>query len=284
MLIDVIAPSSPFDPDGLREGVALLEARGHTVRHRADLFERERFLAGTDARRGAELVEGLESDADVLWCARGGYGATRLLPKVPPTLIRRANKLLVGFSDITALHALWWLEGTASVHGPMVARLAAEAPDTLERVFDVIECRSPPLSGLPLVSGRAHGRLTGGNLAVLAALCGTPWQPDLRGAVVFLEDIGERPYRLDRAFVQCSQAGLFEGVSGFVFGDFTNCDEPGGRVTARQVIEEHAERLGVPAVTGVRSGHGERNDALLFGVPVRLDADAGTLEWEHANS
>lgn len=279
MLIDVIAPSSPFDAEGLRNGLALLESRGLKVRHRPDLFAKERFLAGNDDRRATELVEALESDGDVIWCARGGYGATRLLPRIPGGLVGRSNKRLVGFSDVTALHALWWREGVTSIHGPMVARLASESAATLGRVLDALEGKNAPLEGRRIRGGRAGGRLAGGNLAVLAALCGTPWQPDFRGAVVFLEDIGERPYRLDRAFVQCEQAGLFDGVAGLVFGDFTNCDEPGGHVTALQVLGEHAERIGVPAMSGIPSGHGAENAALLFGSNVELDTDAGVLAW-----
>lgn len=279
MLIDVIAPCSPFDAEGLRAGVALLEARGFRVRYRDDLFAKERFLAGDDERRRTELLTALESDSDLLWCARGGYGATRLLDSLAPERVNGAGKLLVGFSDVTALHALWWQAGVASIHGPMVAKLASESSPTLERVLDVVANRIAPLSGRGLRPGRVKGPLTGGNLALLAALCGTPWQPDLADAVVFIEDIGERPYRLDRSFVQCEQAGLFRGVAGLAFGDFTGCDEAGGQVTSVQVLREHAARIGVPAIEGLPCGHGAENRALLFGAEVELDGDAGTLTW-----
>lgn len=280
MLIEVIAPCSPFDVDGFHAGVAVLENRGHRVRHRSDLFARDRFLAGDDERRTTELIAALESDSDILWCARGGYGATRLLASIPPELVKEAGKKLVGFSDVTALHALWWRQKVASIHGPMIARLASESASTLGRVLDVVANRVEPVVGRGLRAGRAQGRLVGGNLALLAALCGTPWQPDFTDAVVFIEDIGERPYRLDRAFVQCEQAGLFEGIAGLAFGDFTDCDEPGGSVTASQVRHEHASLLGVPAIEGLPCGHGHENEALLFGVEVLLDGDVGTLTWK----
>lgn len=276
MLIDAIAPCSPFDVEGFRAGVSLLESLGHRVRFRDDLFAKERFLAGDDERRLAELLGALDSDSDLLWCARGGYGATRLLTSIP---VERVTKPIVGFSDVTALHSLWWQAGMLSIHGPMLARLATESEATRSRVLDVVAGRCEPVQGHTLRTGRATGRLTGGNLALLAASCGTAWQPSLAGAIVFLEDIAERPYRLDRAFIQCEQAGLFDGIAGLAFGDFTNCDEPGGYVTARQVLAEHAARLGVPAIEGLPCGHGAENRALLFGAQVALDADAGTLSW-----
>lgn len=281
MIIEVIAPCSPFDVDGFHAGVALLENRGFRVRHRGDVFAKDRFLAGDDERRAAELVAALESDADLLWCARGGYGATRLLERVPPRLVKQAGKKLVGFSDVTALHALWWQQKVASIHGPMIARLASESASTLERILDLITNRVAPMAGRGLRGGRAQGRLVGGNLALLAALCGTPWQPDFTDAIVFIEDIGERPYRLDRAFVQCEQAGLFRGIAGLAFGDFTDCDEPGGRVTASEVLHEHASILKVPAIEGLPCGHGHENQALLFGAEVLLDGDIGTLTWKY---
>lgn len=280
MLIEAIAPCSPFDVDGFHAGVAILENRGFRVRYRSDLFEKDRFLAGDDERRTTELIDALESDSDIIWCARGGYGATRLLPSIPHELVKQASKRLVGFSDVTALHALWWQQNVASIHGPMIARLASESPSTLQRILDVVANRVEPLAGRGLRGGRAQGRLVGGNLALLASLCGTPWQPDFTDTVVFIEDIGERPYRLDRAFVQCEQAGLFRGIAALAFGDFTNCDEPGGSVTAAQVLHEHASRLGVPAIEGLSSGHGHENHALLFGAEVLLDGDIGTLTWK----
>lgn len=278
-LVDVVAPASAFDREGFLRGVAALESFGFRVRYRPDVFDRTGFLAGDDARRLAELVEAIEApDSDALWCARGGYGVTRLVERIPVASIARAGKLLVGFSDITALHALWLRAGVPSVHGSMVARLAAEPAPVQERIRTIVQLgRATPIAGEPLVRGRATGVLSGGNLAILAALCGTSAQPDLSGRIAFVEDVGERPYRLDRMFVQCRQAGLFKGIAGLALGEFTDCEEKDGSSTSAQVLEEHAHALGVPAIRALPCGHGSINLALPFGVPVAIDGHAGTL-------
>lgn len=278
-LVDVIAQSSPFDAEGFRSGIHLLESLGYRVRHRPDVFERQRFLAGSDERRRDELLGALAaSDSDVVWCARGGYGATRLLGDIPLETIRKAGKLLVGFSDVTALHARWLVAGVPSVHGSMIARLASEPEDVRSGLLSLLaRGRMAMQVGAPVVAGVAEGVLTGGNLALLAAMCGTPYQPDFKGRVVFLEDIGERPYRLDRMLVQCAQAGLFRGVAGIALGEFLDCDDAKAGISSAEVLREHVESLGVPVVAALPSGHGKVNHALPFGVRVRIDGGAGTL-------
>jgi muramoyltetrapeptide carboxypeptidase len=270
-LIDVIAPASSFDRSLFESGVAFLRERGFRVRYRPDLFEKERFLAGSDARRFAELDAALRApDSDAIWCVRGGYGATRLLNDLSLRTIRQANKLLIGFSDVTALHARWFAAGVPSLHSTMVARLSKEPLGIVDRLFSALVpgAVTPPLAGQTLLAGDAEGVITGGNLALLAALCGTPFQPDLSGAIVALEDVGERGYRLDRFIVQCEQAGLFRGIAGLAFGEFFDCGDEG--IPASGVLEEHARRIGVPTIVGLPFGHGVINNALPFGVRGRL--------------
>lgn len=278
-LVDIVAPSGPFDADRLRAGIAWLESIGLRCRHREDLFARDRFLAGPDDRRAAELIDALRApDSDLVWAARGGYGASRIVERIDPALVRAAGKQLVGFSDLTTLHAAWRKAGVPSIHGPMVARLAAEPEETRARLLQLLfEGAMAPIRGESLVPGEAHGVLSGGNLALLAASCGTRWQPELRGAIVFLEDVGERPYRLDRMMVQCRQAGLFDGVAGIALGEFTDCAEKDGSSTSAQVLEEQVRALGVPAIRGLPCGHGEVNWPLPLGHAVRLDGARGLL-------
>lgn len=282
-IVDVIAPSGPFDVEAFLQGIDLLKRGGFLPRYRLDIVEREGFLAGSDARRLSELKQALlTQDSQIIWCVRGGYGATRLLDSLPLELIQKANKLLIGFSDITALHARWHSAGLQSIHASMVARLASEPSEVLERLFRLL--RDEPVDALKgecLVSGTSQGVLSGGNLALLSALCGTPYQPDFRGCVVFLEDVGERPYRLDRMWVQCRQAGLMDGVVGLALGEFSDCDGP-QESTAAQILAEHARSLGVPTLTALPCGHGRVNMALPFGRQVLLDADRGLLHVEVA--
>ncbi len=274
-IVDVVAPAGPFDAAKFREGVALLESHGLKPRFRDDLFARDRFLAGSDDRRLTELIDAIRApDSDLVWAARGGYGSTRLLDEIELEDLRRANKLLVGFSDLTALHLRWRAAGVPSIHGSMVARLSSEPTNVLDRLFDMLLTAAPAraLRGRALVPGCAQGKLTGGNLALLAALCGTPYQHKFDSEILFLEDIGERPYRLDRMLTQLRQAGVFDRIAALAFGEFVDCEEKDGTSSRAGVLAEHARKLGVPCLADLPCGHGEINQALPFGVRVRLDA------------
>ncbi|MCA9574032.1 MAG: LD-carboxypeptidase [Polyangiales bacterium] len=280
--VALIAPSGAFDRAAFLRGVARLEALGYRCRYDEGIFERVGYCAGDDARRADEVERAL-ADPEVRWlvAARGGFGATRLLPRLSVDAVRRAGKGLVGFSDVTALHALWARAGVASVHGTMVAKLDALPPDALARWAGALAGASPaPFTQLtPLVHGHAEGPLRGGNLAVLAALAGTPYAPPLDDAVLFLEDVGERPYRVDRMLTTLRQAGWFARLRGVVFGAFTEAPAGPDGVETRDVLREHAEALGLPAACDAPVGHVNDNRELWLGRRVTLDATSGTLRW-----
>ncbi len=277
----VVAPSSPFDVGAFERGVARLRDR-YEVRYAEDLLERKGYLAGDDARRLAELARAL-SDPGVhaLVAARGGYGATRLLDGIDIAAIRAANKLLVGFSDVTALHVAWLRAGVRAIHGPMVAALGDASGALLDRWIAAVEGATPPeLGGLePIAAGTAEGPLVGGNLAVLAALVGTPYAPPIDGAILFLEDVGERPYRVDRMLTTLRHAGWLARVRGVVLGAFTESAAGPDGVAIEHVLRERLSGLGIPVAAGVPAGHVDDNLELPLGAPVRLDADAGTLRF-----
>ncbi len=241
--------------------------------------ERRGYLAGDDPRRLAELWRALEEpDTRAIVCARGGYGAMRLLDRLPPGTVRRARKVLVGFSDVTALHASWALAGLRSLHAPMAASLAKASDPALARWFAGLEGEVPaPFPVEPLVPGVAEGPLLGGNLAVLAALLGTPFLPPLDGAILFLEDVGERPYRVDRMLTQLRLAGVFARVSGVAIGSFRACDPGPDGVTVEEVLRERLRELNVPVALGVPAGHIDDNVPLPLGARARLDAEHGEL-------
>ena len=189
---------------------------------------------------------------------------------------------LVGFSDVTALlAAAHRLARVQTIHGPMVCQLGRRGQAAFEPLRRTLEGeRPPPVTGLkPLVAGRAEGWLAGGNLTVLSHLVGTPWMPSFEGAVLFLEDVGERPYRLDRCLVHLAQAGVLEGIRGVVIGDLTACEAQGGEASAEEVLSRFCEDLGAPAVMGVPAGHGPVNRPLVFGAEVEIDAGLGVLRW-----
>jgi len=246
------------------------------------LFERKGFLAGSDERRLAEIRGALSDDSvRAIIAARGGYGATRLLDRLSADEVRNANKLLVGFSDMTALHALWARARLRSIHGPMIASFGDHSTAFLQRWIATVEGAVPePLIDLrPMAPGRASGPLVGGNLAVLAALAGTPYAPPLAGSILFLEDVGERPYRVDRMLTTLLHAGWFEKISGILLGAFTDAPPGPDGVTIWEVLGERLGNLGLPVLAGVPAGHIDDNLELPFGSPTAMDAEAATVTF-----
>jgi muramoyltetrapeptide carboxypeptidase len=279
--VHIFAPSSPFDRSRFDLGLPFVSARYHAQFGDA-LFAQSGYLAGDDDARLADIRRALEDpEAGALIAARGGYGATRLLPRLTPEEVRRADKWLVGFSDVTALHALWARAGLCSIHGPMVCSLWEGSTSVRDAWFDLLEGLPPrPLTGLsPLVKGSAEGRLFGGNLTVLAALWGTPYAPPMDDVVLVLEDVTERPYRIDRMLTTLLQGGFFAGVRAIVLGQFTRCDPGPDGTTVEHVLYERLSPLGVPIVADAPVGHVEENMPLLLGARAYVDADAGTVSF-----
>jgi muramoyltetrapeptide carboxypeptidase len=283
--VAVIAPASAFDRASFEAGLALIGAR-YRPEYGPGIFERHRYLAGDDARRLSELDAALaEPDIRAVFCARGGYGATRLLARLAAAGPPGPPKPLVGFSDITALHLWLQSHGRISVHGPVLTQLGRLPPGTRERLFTLLEATSPA-PALPgthtYVGGVAEGPLLGGNLSVVTRVLGTPFMPALDGAILLLEDQGERPYRLDRMWTHLQLAGVFERVRGIVLGSFTGCEERDASYSSAEVLHELALATGLPCAAGFPIGHGEVNEPVPLGVRVRLDADARRLTFLEA--
>ncbi|MFL5321759.1 MAG: LD-carboxypeptidase [Myxococcaceae bacterium] len=277
--VRVIAPAGPFDRESFDAGLKLLSGR-YDARYREDLFSGDRYLAGSDDRRLEELTQALTDDSAGVFCARGGYGAMRILGKVPWEKIR--SKALVGFSDITALHLAMQKYGHVSFHAPVLTQLGRQPAEVLQRLFKLLEKDAPidPLAGdRCIVPGKVEGRLIGGNMSVFTRMIGSSFMPELSGAVLLLEDVGERPYRLDRMWMHMELAGIFHRVSGIVLGDFTNCEEKGASYSHLDILTELAKRTGLPCASGFRIGHGDVNQPVPLGVHVRLDADNAKLEF-----
>jgi muramoyltetrapeptide carboxypeptidase len=276
----VVAPSGPFDRPGFEAGLARVSERYSPV-HRPDVFSAHRYLAGDDARRGEELAHALrDTQARALFCARGGYGSMRLLPGLP--LADAAPSALVGFSDITAVHLALQALGRVSIHGPVLTQLGKQPPDVCERLFQLLESPQPPpplIGSATYVPGVAEGLLLGGNLSVLTRLLGTPYLPSFAGAVLLLEDVGERPYRLDRMWTHLKLAGVLSQVRGIVLGDFTGCEEGGADYGSADVLRSLAEETGLPCAAGFPIGHGTLNYPVALGTRVRLEADAARLTF-----
>lgn len=286
--VAVIAPSGPVPEERFAAGLEVLRARvTGEISLAPNLFARAGYFAGDDATRLAALQEALgDPSIDAIVCARGGYGLTRLLPRLDSTALLAAPKLLVGFSDVSAL-LCWALRGgLASVHGPVVSQLGELDEEDVERLAATLRGEEPAAlaaeEGAVLRGGRVEGPLVPVNLEVLRSLVGTKFLPDLSGCIVALEEVGERPYRIDRALTQLLTSGAFYGVRGFAVGQLHACHEPErgnpDSPPAHEVVLERLGQLGVPVVTGFPFGHDpKRNAALPCGTRAQLDADHGAL-------
>ncbi len=241
------------------------------------------YLAGTDQQRVHDLNSAIGSDdVDAVWFIRGGYGSMRLLPLINYAAFRANPRPLIGFSDITALHAALQREcGTVTFHGPTArGKLSPFSRDSLERALLQHEdpCGVATL-GRTLRPGRARGRLVGGNLALVTALIGTPYSFDFDGAILIIEDIGEQVYRVDRMMRQLLLAGALQQCAGLVAGDFR--PPPGeteldGR-TYDEVICEAAEEAGIPCLAGAPIGHIQKQWTVPLGAMAELDTNARSL-------
>ena len=265
----VVAPAGPFDHEAFQEGVSWLRER-YEITHSPEIFSAEGYFAGSDQRRLSELNAAIaDPEVDAILCARGGYGTTRLLPGINLSQVAQSNKMVIGFSDITALHSLWASQEVRSIHAPMVAALS-KASDTIRQLW--INALENPgatlqwdLASLNSFSQEAEGTLIGGNLAVLTALNGTPYAPELVGSILFIEDVGERPYRIDRMLTTLKQAGWFDQLQGLVLGAFTEGEPGQDGVTTDDVFRSHFCDANFPVLKGLPAGHISHHEPLPLG-------------------
>lgn len=283
--VGVIAPAGPSSVERRERVEPLLARHGLRAKLYPSCFLEAGYLAGPDEQRLADLHAAFDDDdVAAIICLRGGYGCGRLLGGVDPELIARKPKLLAGYSDITALHALLAGLGIPSLHSPMLGSdLAREdrADDEaalFELLFNGLRAgdvlQPAKLEETWHAGGVAQGRLIGGNLSIVASLLGTPWAFPLDDAILFIEDVSEQLYRVDRLLGQLKNAGVLEAVKGVVVGSFTEEESP--EAVLKDYLLPLAER-GVPVLAGWPAGHGTPNLPLPLGVRVRLDAAAGSV-------
>ena len=283
--VALIAPAGPLRlPVDLDRAIANARAMGWDPVIGENVRERHGYFAGSDEERLADLNTALRNDAiDAVWCLRGGYGAMRLLPDVDYDALRRRPKAIIGYSDITAFHcALLARCQLTSIHGPTGrSKLTAFSERSLRAAARGEDPAGVAEGARTLVPGRARGRLVGGNLAILCALHGTPWQPSYEGAILVVEDVNEASYRIERMLLQLRLSGDLQRCAGLAFGSFTNTGETdkslGGSRSVAAVLEEAATAAGVPTVSGIPLGHIDDQWSLPIGAEAELDADAKRL-------
>lgn len=285
--VGIAAPASPFSGKELEMGLRRLTGLGFRIRFDDRVFSQHRYLAGQDRER-AEVLNDLFADPEVraIFCARGGYGSVRLLPHLDLETIRRHPKIFVGSSDITSLLIHFQRRVPLVVfHGPMVARdQIIHMTDLTRTSLLTTLCSASPAGVLPaagvtsLRGGHAEGVLTGGCLSLLVRALGTTEEFDTRDKILFMEDVDEKPYRIDRMLTQLREAGKFTGVRGIVFGTMVNCQsDPEAGYALTDVILEVLAGLDIPILYGFPSGHGPEAITLPFGVRAALDGDAASL-------
>jgi muramoyltetrapeptide carboxypeptidase len=280
----IVAPASPFAVDQFNAGLQELRNLGFEPVYNDDVFARDGYLAGSaELRAQSWRAAWQDPTVSAVIAARGGYGSVHLLPLLDPREVRRHSKAFIGYSDNTSL-LIWLMQecGTVGFHGPMVEGRLAKGPAGYDRdTFMRCLCRAEPAGEIvhpqveTLVAGEASGILTGGTLTQLVASLGTPFAfrpPD--GCVLFLDEVGERPYRIDRMLTQLRLAGILSRVSAVVFGELPDCDEPGGSPVAKSTVMALMKDFPGPVLFGLPSGH--TNGACLtlpLGVRARVRAN-----------
>jgi muramoyltetrapeptide carboxypeptidase len=288
--VGVIAPAAALEREYLERGVSALVKLGYRVKVSEHALDRAGVFAGGDEVRATELHRFFaDPEVKAVFAARGGYGAGRLLPMIDFEAIARKPKILMGFSDLTfLLNAFVKRAGMVTFHGPMVAMDLARGlgPRALDQLRGLLagEMRSAEFEAREVVCpGTAEGEVVGGCLSVIVAMLGTPYAPDFRGRILFLEDTGEKAYRIDRMLVHLRQAGALDQIAGLVFGGMRAADgsEQEKRMIA-QFIAEQTTGLRCPVLGGLEAGHGTEHLTIPLGLRARLDSPSRRLLFTEA--
>jgi len=284
--IGIAAPASPFDRAEFEKGIQTLENIGFRTKYRDDIFASHRYLAGTDSRRISELIQHLtDPEVKALFFARGGYGTMRILPQLDPKKLEQCTKVVMGYSDMTPLlsflhEKLSWVV----FHGPVVAKGMGETfRERGRRSLLRALTESEPIGEIVapemvyLKPGGARGKIVGGCLSLIIATMKTPYELETEGSILFLEDVNERPYAIDRMLTQLKLAGKLRGVRGIIFGPLQNSGQSGDEL--KQVILEVLEESPIPIVYGFPSGHMDDMMTIPLGVEVELNSDRGSVNF-----
>ena len=289
--IGIIAPASSTTEEKVDKVYEKLTEMGFKVKMGKSPNSRHGYLSGTDEIRSNDINEMFKDDeVDGIICIRGGYGTPRILDLLDYDAIKNNPKVFVGYSDITALHiAFNQKSGLVTYHGPMAASdIIGDFDDfSKEGLLNIImgkdwdgKISNPEGEEITTINGGiAEGEIIGGNLCLISDTMGTPYEIDVKGKILFIEEIGEEPYKIDRMLNQLKLAGKFEEASGIILGDFNNCDngKHDENLSLAQVFEDHIKPAGKPTIYNLQSGHCNPMVTLPFGIKARLDADKQEL-------
>lgn len=297
MTVGLVSPASNAPEDeAILASMEFVRSLGLKVKAAPNLFARAQYLAGSDDQRAADLNSFFtDPEVDAIFCTRGGYGTPRILPLLDYDAISQNPKIFMGYSDITALlNAIHVKTGLVTFHGPMTFEnftdyTYREYQKVIGAPSDSVEIGSPPEFEIKpgqidrdnrlttINPGVAEGRLIGGNLSLLVTLLGTEFEPNFEGSILFLEDVSEPAYSIDRMLTHLWLAGKLERVNGIVFGKFTDTDYTRNTFSVEEVIRLRCQGLGVPVLRGLMIGHTSDQTIVPIGIRAKLDADVGTL-------
>jgi muramoyltetrapeptide carboxypeptidase len=285
--IAVLAPASPFNHDKFFRGLSIIKSMGFEIEIPQGLFSSSKgYLAGDDNHR-AELLNNAFKSTEIkaIICARGGFGSIRILDKVDYDAIGKNPKIFIGFSDISSLLTTIYEKcGIVTFHGPTLTSLADADKETISALLTILTSEKmvsiSDSNAIIIKSGMAKGPVMGGNLTTLCHLVGTPFEPEYSGHILFLEDRGEAPYRIDRMLTQMKMAGCFEGLLGMILGSFSEC---GNKSDVIQIFADCFAGFDFPILAGVKVGHEITNIALPIGLKATLNSDEKYLCY-HAPS
>ncbi|MHA1539958.1 MAG: S66 peptidase family protein [Alphaproteobacteria bacterium] len=279
--IGIVSPSSSVPKNGLQNTIKYFEEKGFKIKLSENVFAEERFLAGTDEQRAADLMAMFtDPEVDLILVSRGGYGTARLLDKLNYKIIKKNPKPLIGFSDTTGLSlGLFSKIGLPSYTGMMgfidfkTGTLDARIEESFWQLMNGESVETQDFNILK--SGQAKGILMGGCLSLMTSLMGTPYFPRFKNKILLIEEVKEEPYRVDRQLTQLRLAGLFDDVAGVVFGDFKDCTAKSKRhATVTEVLEEFSSYVSGPVITDFHYGHGDSRLVLPIGGRVKIDTEA----------
>jgi len=280
--IGVIAPAGPVTRSEIQPGIKLLNSSGYNVVSGPHLYHKKGYVAGEDEERLEDLHSMfINNKVKAIICARGGYGSLRLLNRIDFDLIQRNPKIIVGYSDITALLlAIYKKTHLITFHGPVVKDISKNNNRNLTSFFDLVSSgKSLKLDlsgGRTLMRGKVSGTLLGGNLSLISSLMGTPFMPSLKGAILLIEEKDEPLYRVDRMLTHLRLSGSLDDLAGLLAGGFEDC---GDMSSINNILLDTVSDLNIPLISGLPVGHGLENITLPLGLPCTLDTNLRTLSF-----
>jgi muramoyltetrapeptide carboxypeptidase len=292
--IGVIAPAWIPIPERLEKGCSYLKKRGYRVKLSPNITKKHAYFAGTDEQRLEDIHTMFrDPQIDAIFCARGGWGGLRLIDQLDYNLIAQNPKPFVGYSDVTTLQlALWKMIGMPSFSGPMVAVEMGKGIELftethfwglMENKNQIYQVDLRETSTTIHRHGKANGVLLGGCLAMISTLLGTPFSPDFRGSILFIEDVGEQPYKIDRYLAHLKQAGIFEEINGLILGEFLDCvaEEDDVSFTIAELIDQYFSGSPYPVIKDFPYGHGDLKVTMPIGCRAEIDTSGNTIQFSN---